>query len=100
MFKNWITVLIRGTGLEEIIRLRSTILDHFKNVPLGLGMLRRGLVPIMLRKLVIENQAMGSGGRVFWWMKSIFRWRRTFRKYVASVRAGVGELGTGASDCE
>ena len=22
LFKNWITVLIRGTGLEEIIRLR------------------------------------------------------------------------------
>jgi hypothetical protein len=71
-------------------------------------MLGRGLngVPIMLRKLVIENQAMGSGGRVFWWMKSIFRRRRTFRKWrefvpdVASLGLVVGETETGASDCE
>ena len=71
-------------------------------------MLGRGLngVPIMLRKLVIENQAMGSGGRVFWWMKSIFRRRRTFRKWrefvpdVASLGLVVGETRTGASDCE
>ena len=73
-------------------------------------MLGRGLngVPgsIMLRKLVIEKSGDGSGGRVFWWMKSIFRRRRTFRKWrefvpdVASLGLVVGETETGASDCE